>query len=348
MSPRPRGRQAPAAPQAVDGGLAQSVARVLHVGYGLRLSGPIQRIEGPPDVERYACATNAGSFVLRFFSPAHSPDVLERSLAIVEALVNSGFPTAAPLATREERKLATIGGRHAALFYAVEGRPVGSAPRDLSAIGHVVGRLHFLCSFEDAATLQKLPLRSAIEARLTHVARLDGMLSPAAAEAMTALQERLAYLELPAALPDGILHGALTAESLVWSDDGELFIGDGDVFAHGPQLLDLALVASQRCFGPPEAPALKEGLLAALVEGYSLGSRRKVWMEEWQALPLLIYYGALLLASSQLADQAAALRAPADLPAWRTLLAIEEGWDAFAARLVELGMDQLAPGRDDL
>jgi Ser/Thr protein kinase RdoA (MazF antagonist) len=320
-----------------------AIESLLRFGYGLQLVAPPEHLSGPPDVERYACATNAGPFVLRRFAPTHSLDALRRSLEIVEALVHSGFPTAAPLTTRDGQMLALLHERPAALFYAVEGKPLGNSAREIGAAGQLIGRLHFLCGFEDATTLAELPLRSAIEVRLAELARQGPSL--AASQASAAIVERLAYLELPEDLPSSILHGALTSEHLVWADDGTLYSRDGEVFARGPQLLDLTLIASQQCFGPPEVPSLRLDLLAELVEGYSLGARRKVWLEEWYALPILIYYGALLLASNQLVERAGLLADLEALPAWGLIQALEADWERFSTELVELGIGQVAPRR---
>lgn len=336
-TPVPRGRPAQA-------DVLAQISAALRVGYGLRLNAAPRRLPSAPDVERYACDTNAGLFVLRRFAPLHSPDAVQRSLEIVESLVSSGFPAAAPLATRDNQLLVLIDGQFAALFYAVDGLPPTATGPELRAAGRTIGHLHLLCSYEDDSTLEDLPLRSALEARLASILR-GGNLTPAAVELAQAIGERLEYLELTHDLPVGIVHGSLTAEQLVLADDGAFYIQDSDVFARGPLLLDLSVLACECCFQTPEQPQLKPMLLAELVEGYSLGLRRKVWMEEWQALPMLIYYGALLLSVSQLTTQAAVLASADDLLAWRTVLALEAGWEQLSALVVELGMDQVAPSR---
>lgn len=324
-------------PATPDARSVQQLTRALHRDYGLLLLGPPERLPSTPDVERYSCSTNAGPFVVHYFTPGQHEAALTRSIELVESLVSSGFPTAAPLTTRHGAPLVRLGNRFAALFHAVEGQAVGTTAPEIRAIGHTIGRLHFLCSYEDDATLAPLPAHSTLVASLARLT--SSTLSNAAATVAQEIGERLDYVDIDLALPSGILHGALSPTQLVRSADGTVYLIDSEGFTTGPLLLDLGLIAASCCTdGVPQ-----EVLLAELIEGYSLGARRRVTMAEWRALPMVLYYGALLLSVEQLATRGQLLGKPEELPAWQAVLGIEEAWDALASRVVLLGHDQLAP-----
>jgi hypothetical protein len=316
------------------------IATTLRFGYGLRLRGAPTALNQYIGGKRYSCDTNAGRFVLRSYAATTDTRALTRSLALVEALANSGFPAAAPLPAHDGELIVLLGEHPAALFYAIEGEPLAATARDIRDQGHALGCMHRLYGFEDNGSLRRVLPGLSIEARLERlpVARL----TQPQRVCVEGLRERNSYLQLPLTLEQGVVQGPIGLEQLVRSVEGEVALRDSDVLAYGPRLLDVALLIARLCVA---ADGLVLHLwLCELIAGYSQGLRRKLWLDEWQALPLLIYYAALLLS----AEQIAALGTSGDTalpPAWQLAQAIEARWDDFAGTITALGIDQLAPER---
>jgi Ser/Thr protein kinase RdoA (MazF antagonist) len=193
-------------------------------------------------------------FVARRYGTSTAAEV-EYELHAVEFLAGRGFPTPAPVRTRDGALWSLLDDRPAALFDHVEGEhptdlTAGSFSSDLPlgrAAAGLAGRMHALCAgqtFPGRRTDQRDPLR-----RIERFLRSSYASVPALREATDRLTSQRAKLAAvyadPAGLRRGLVHNDLTAANLLLdAASGEVTaVLDFDDCLTSFQLYDLGAIA---------------------------------------------------------------------------------------------------------
>jgi len=115
---------------------------------------------------------------------------------------------------------------------------------------------------------------------------------------LTALQAELAGVEGPLfrALPQGVIHGDLFRDNVLWQGDAVSALLDWESASHGAVVYDLAVTLLAWCCGD----SLNFGLAAAMLDGYR--SERALSDAEWEGLWWSMRYACLRFATTRITD----------------------------------------------
>lgn len=250
--------------------------------------------------------TNDGTYVLRRYLRDRSPGDLLYELSAVEFLHDHGFPTPRPHRTAEGALSAVVGGRRAAVFDFIEGRPAeereggyGSLDIELGlTLASYAARMHILTAGHTfagerssawvphvrVAKFAETVLDADLESRMIGI----GSLVAATRSASTALA---AVLE-EGDLPRGLVHGDLRAANFLVSPPTNEIVAviDFDDCYDSYLLYDLCSLISY--WGLDEDRKVDIDRVRPLVAAYN--EVRPLTHDERRVLPwlLMAYFGA--------------------------------------------------------
>lgn len=257
--------------------------------------GAVHAFEGILDgVENtnYFLSTRAGRYVLTLFESLPASE-LPFYLEFMAWAAAHGVPAARPVASRDGATVTTLCGKPAAIVERLPGHSLGQAgPAHCAALGAALGRMHravggFGPTRESARGAN---WRALVAGRLAD--RLDG-------PDLELMQQELALQATAplAGLPDGVVHGDLFRDNVLF--DGATLTGIIDFYLAARESLvyDLAVAALDWCFrNGAWDPATGRALLAAYRK------ERAVSAAEIAAWPLALRAAGLRFWLSRLHD----------------------------------------------
>jgi len=211
--------------------------------------------------------TDAALFFLRI-NEGKAEDDVWREAAIVAHAAAQGVPTPVPRATTDGLAFARWRGEFVSLFPWVVGRTLARAeltPAHAAAVGGALAKLHHASAgFPDHTPGRYEP--SEIAARLARVAALD---RPQLAQAVAVLTPEMAQLgiERTADLPEGIIHGDLFVDNVMFDDAGALTaLIDFEQASWGHVAYDLAVTTLAFGYGRDD---FRPEIVRALIDAYA-------------------------------------------------------------------------------
>jgi homoserine kinase type II len=240
---------------------------------------------------------------------------------LVEAFAAGGVPTPAPLVARDGRRYAPFRGKFVSAF---PWRPgVHLAPLDVTAdtaraLGAALAQLHET-GLHLPADWRRASIYDFDHLRVRFAAFRDSP-DPELAKAISILREELAYLEaqadVRAAATQGIIHGDLFRDNVLWDGGQIVAILDFEQASGGSLAYDLAVCINDWCW--TEMPRLD--LAAALLAGYR--TRRAI---DREALVIEVRAAAARFTITRITDVYLA-KVPNPEKDFRAFLARVEAW----------------------
>ena len=211
--------------------------------------------------------TDAGPVFLRI-NEGKSEDDVGREAAIVAHAAAHGVPTPVPRAAADGASFARWNGEIVSLFPWVAGRTLARAeltPGHAAAVGAALAKLHLASDgFSDRRPGRYEPAE--IDARLARIAALR---RPELAPALAVLEPELARLraERGAGIPQGLIHGDLFVDNVLYDDGGALTaLIDFEQASWGRLAYDLAVTTLAFGFGRDD---FRPDVVRALVDAYA-------------------------------------------------------------------------------
>jgi len=242
--------------------------------------------------------TDAALFFLRI-NEGKAEDDVWREAAIVAHAAAQGVPTPVPRATTDGLAFARWRGEFVSLFPWVVGRTLARAeltPAHAAAVGGALAKLHHASAgFPDHTPGRYEP--SEIAARLARVAALD---RPELAQAVAVLTPEMAQLgiERTADLPEGIIHGDLFVDNVMFDDAGALTaLIDFEQASWGHVAYDLAVTTLAFGYGRDD---FRPEIVRALIDAYA--AARPVTDAERAAFGAELRFAACRFAVTRITD----------------------------------------------
>jgi homoserine kinase type II len=241
--------------------VSEADARALLAHYAL---GELEGLEGiAQGVENtnYFLTTTTGEYVLTLFEHIPRAD-LPFYVGLMDHLAHRGV--ACPLPMRRERgdMLAEVNGKPACIVTRLSGEPrMRPDTHDCREAGAILGRLHAAGVDYDGG----LDNWRGREWRESFAASVAPRLSPEE-NALIASENRYQAAIDDSALPQGIIHGDLFRDNVLWDDAGEGGVIDFYFACDDVLVYDLAIAVNDWCTTPEGA--LDAERTAAFVEGY--------------------------------------------------------------------------------
>lgn len=270
-------------------------------------------------------ARDGRSFFLRIYEEQRDEGA-ERELEMLAALARAGVPTAEPVACSGPTRVAHHAGKPVAVFPWVEGEILCQArvtPERARRVGEALARVH--SSGVEVHHAGRFGARE-LDARLERVIAT----APAFAEVATTLRGVLAKAvsARDASLPQGLVHGDLFRDNVLWRGERIAALIDFESASKGSFAFDLMVTVHAWCYG--EAFSLP--LVDALLAGYH--AVRRLEPREIAALPVEGAFAALRFATTRITDYS--LRAAPGQPPLRD-------YRRFLARHAAVEGGELAP-----
>ncbi len=242
----------------------------------------------------YFVDTEDGRWVLTIFERTRYED-LPFFLDLMHHCAEYGLPTAAPVETRDGRRQRMLKGKPAALVRRLKGSSeVFPSARQCAEAGDMLGRLH-LCTrgFEGRAENSRGAAWREATGR-----ELMPLVDAATAELIADELEQQAQLDLTA-LPQGVIHGDLFRDNVLFTDDRLTGIIDFYYACNEALIYDLAVAVNDWCMEPvhglPNATRWR-----ALTDAYR--AVREPTEAEREAWPMVLRAAALRFWLSRLQD----------------------------------------------
>lgn len=239
--------------------------------------------------------TEDGRWVLTIFERTRYED-LPFFLDLMHHCAEHGLPTAAPLETRDGRRQHRLKGKPAALVRRLPGASeVFPSARQCEQAGELLGRLHLVtASFPgSAANSRGAQWRQRVGEQLLEA--VDERSAALIADELRAQQA----LDL-SALPQGVIHGDLFRDNVLFVEDRLSGVIDFYYACREALIYDLAIAVNDWCMDPvhglPNATRWR-----AMLDGYR--SVREPTDAEREAWPMVLRAAALRFYLSRLADQ---------------------------------------------
>ena len=264
--------------------VSEDDARALLEHYAL---GELERLEGiAQGVENtnYFLTATTGEYVLTLFEHIPRAD-LPFYVGLMDHLAHHGVTCPEPMRRENGEMLAEVNGKPACIVTRVPGAPrMNPGAHDGRAAGAILGRMHVAGLDYDAA----LANWRGREWRERFAAEVAPKLSAAENE-LIASENRYQAMQDDSVLPQGIIHGDLFRDNVLWDAEGaggviDFYFACDDVLAY-----DLAIAVNDWCARPDAT--LDAASAAAFLEGY--GHERPLEDREREMWPAMLRRAAL-------------------------------------------------------
>jgi homoserine kinase type II len=262
-----------------------------------------QSVEGGSVNSNFSFVRDARRWFLRIYEEQDAAGA-EAERAMVTALASAGVPT--PVATRS----GTLAGKPAAVFPWVEGtmscqRAV--TPVRAAAVGAALGRV--------AVAGKTIPLSSGRFHEGALRERLERIPDSYPNVRIRTILDDLAENRAKRALPEGLVHGDLFRDNVLWTGDEVAALLDFESAFRGPLTYDLAVLVLSWCYGS----AFEPDLMRAMVDGYE--RVRPLEASEKRALYTEARFGAVRFTITRITDYAMKGGEGRVMKDWRRFLA---------------------------
>ncbi len=293
-------------------------ARALLAGYDLPSLDRLEPLTVGSVNSNFAIVAGARRLFLRVYEEQGRDGALAET-AMVERLVRAGVPAVPALARTDGQLVSQVRGKPAALFPWLEGTSRCQAQvtaADASRVGEALARVHVAGAGETPG-----PSRFRYEDLLARLDRIGAAPDPRHAQLARVAPELRATLDRvharrPAGLPQGLVHGDLFRDNVLWAADGRLAaLLDFESAARGTFVFDLMVTLLAWCVGDD----LDLGLARAMREGYE--RVRPLEEAERQGLAAEGAFACLRFAITRITDFS--MRAPPGVPPardWRRFM----------------------------
>jgi homoserine kinase type II len=258
--------------------VSEADARALLAHYAL---GELERLEGiAQGVENtnYFLTTTTGEYVLTLFEHIPRAD-LPFYVGLMDHLSRRGVACPQPMRRENGEMLSDVNAKPACIVTRLPGEPrMRPDAHDCREAGAILGRLH-AAGIDYDAGLDNWRGREWRESFAVSVApRLS-----AHENALIASENRYQAAIDDSTLPQGIIHGDLFRDNVLWDDAGEGGVIDFYFACDDVLVYDLAIAVNDWCATPEGA--LDADRTAALVEGYERERPLEdAEREEWPAM----------------------------------------------------------------
>jgi homoserine kinase type II len=258
--------------------VSEADARALLAHYAL---GELERLEGiAQGVENtnYFLTTTTGEYVLTLFEHIPRAD-LPFYVGLMDHLSRRGVACPQPMRRENGEMLSDVNAKPACIVTRLPGEPrMHPDAHDCREAGAILGRLH-AAGIDYDAGLDNWRGREWRESFAVSVApRLS-----AHENALIASENRYQAAIDDSTLPQGIIHGDLFRDNVLWDDAGEGGVIDFYFACDDVLVYDLAIAVNDWCATPEGA--LDADRTAALVEGYERERPLEdAEREEWPAM----------------------------------------------------------------
>jgi len=264
--------------------VSEEEARALLAHYAL---GELERLEGiAQGVENtnYFLTTTTGRYVLTLFEHIPRAD-LPFYVGLMDHLAHHGVACPEPMRRENGEMLSEVNGRSACIVTVVPGAPrMEPNTHDCRKAGGLLARLH-VAGVDYDGSLDNARGRQWRERFAAAVAPRI----PAAENALIESENRYQAMHDDTVLPQGIIHGDLFRDNVLWDAEGEggvidFYFACDDVLAY-----DLAIAVNDWCVRPDAT--LDPARTAAFLEGY--GHERPLEELEREMWPVMLRRAAL-------------------------------------------------------
>jgi homoserine kinase type II len=271
--------------------VSEADARALLAHYAL---GELERLEGiAQGVENtnYFLTATTGEYVLTLFENIPRTD-LPFYVGLMDHLAQRGVACPQPMRRENGEMLADVNGKPACIVTRLPGEPrMHPGVHDCREAGAILGRLHAAGVDYDAG-LDNWRGRAWRESFAAEVApRLS-----AEENALIASENRYQAAIDDSALPQGIIHGDLFRDNVLWDDAGEGGVIDFYFACDDVLVYDLAIAVNDWCTTPEGA--LDVDRTTAFIEGYERArpledTERRQWSAMLRRAALRTWLGRL-------------------------------------------------------
>jgi homoserine kinase type II len=272
-------------------------ARELGLAYGLDVAS-VQALRAGSVNSNFRVETVARE---RFFLRVYEEQDLagaRRELNTIAQLARLGVPTPSPVERLGGGRVAEHAGKPVGLHPWVEGEILCLAritPRVTAQLGAALARVH-ACS----APLSEIPEGrfriQDLHARLDHVDRVDARYAADTAWIRQRLERYTQLLQAAGPLPQGLIHGDLFRDNVLWQQGELRALIDFESASLGRFGYDIMVCVHAWCYGDAYDPEL----VAALLDGYA--AERALGAAEWNSLIALGALAALRFATTRITD----------------------------------------------
>ncbi|MBI4518227.1 MAG: homoserine kinase [Deltaproteobacteria bacterium] len=246
----------------------------------------------------YLLETAKGKFVLKI-DEVKSEIEVKREQDLFAFLRKHGLPCPVPLADRNNRHYRDRGGKPLSVYRHIEGRvadPEYISLGQLENVGRVLADLHLIGKGYKKGIENRFGFDRVSEIYFDVRGRLPHYFK----KITRTLDDEVEYLHhyLEGKLPKGIIHGGLTASSLLFKGDKVAAILDFETACRGKFIYDLAAAINTLCFETSQGYSLKK--FEALIAGYE--ALRTLSLAEWDAFPNELRFAAFRHTITRLRD----------------------------------------------
>jgi homoserine kinase type II len=264
--------------------VSEDQARALLEHYAL---GELEALEGiAQGVENtnYFLTTTTGEYVLTLFEHIPRAD-LPFYVGLMDHLAHRGLTCPQPMRRENGEMLSELNGKPACIVTRLPGAPrMEPSVRDCRAAGAILARLHVAGVDYDAG----LANWRGREWRERFAAAVAPKISREENE-LIASENRYQAMHDDTVLPQGIIHGDLFRDNVLWEDDERGGVIDFYFACDDVLIYDLAIAVNDWCATP--AAALDAARTAAFLEGY--GEERPLEDLEREMWPVMLRRAAL-------------------------------------------------------
>jgi homoserine kinase type II len=236
-------------------------ARALLEHYAL---GELERLEGiAQGVENtnYFLTTTTGEYVLTLFEHIPRAD-LPFYVGLMDHLAHRDVVCPQPMRRENGEMLAEVNGKPACIVTRLPGAPRARPDAgDCRTVGEILARIHVGAVDYDAG----LANWRGREWRESFAATLAPKLAAAENE-LIASENRYQAMHDDSVLPQGVIHGDLFHDNVLWDDEGHGGVIDFYFACDDVLLYDVAIAVNDWCVMPDAS--LDAGRAAAFIEGY--------------------------------------------------------------------------------
>ncbi len=238
-------------------------ARALLAHYAL---GELERLEGiAQGVENtnYFLDATTGAYVLTLFEHIPRAD-LPFYVGLMDHLAHHGITCPQPMRREDGEMLAEVNGKPACIVTRLPGSPRAQpGPDDCRAVGGILAGMHVAGVEYDAGLAN--PRGRAWRERFA--AAVAPRLTPEENE-LIAEENRYQSIHDDHVLPQGVIHGDLFHDNVLWDDEGNGGVIDFYFACDDVLLYDVAIAVNDWCARADAT--LDEARVAAFLEGYEV------------------------------------------------------------------------------